>query len=82
MNKQKSINLIISAVVSVAFYFFIEGPGAITMLIYGILVVLNLEKSSISTELLCIGYILLSVLVFYVVLRFLNKKYTPQPNNK
>ncbi len=80
MNKQKLINIIISAVVSVVFYYFIEGPGAITMSIYGLLVVLNLENSSISTELLYLGYILLSILVFCLVLRFLNKKYITQPS--
>lgn len=75
MSKERVRNLIISVIVSVAFYFLIEGPGGVTIFIYGLFMMFGLENSNIGTELMYAAYILLSLLVFLFIFRFLNGRY-------
>ncbi|MBR9916322.1 hypothetical protein GYB29_01215 [bacterium] len=70
MERNKVLPLIIALIVALVFYFFAEGPGAVTMFIYGILMLLGIENSDFGTEALYVGYLLLSILIFYITFQF------------
>ena len=70
MERNRVLAFIIALIVAGVFYFFAEGPGVITMFLYGILMLLGIENSDFGTEALYIGYILLSILIFYITYQF------------
>jgi len=70
MERNKVLALTIALIVAVVFYFYAEGTGAVTMFLYGIFMLLGIENSDFGTEALYIGYILLSILIFYITYQF------------